>query len=143
MWAKVGGELLQLHTTEPEYYYNTCALRVGLALSELGVDYSNAIGAAQYDNVNVLLNGYAILSANAMTAFMRDLLGEPTYRSYDEHVENAQPDDIIFHGGMLPDSEDAHVGICQGVDNESSNGITTMIWVLNSMSSQEPESSKF
>ena len=32
VWEKVGGELFQLHTTKPEYYYNKCALRVSLAL---------------------------------------------------------------------------------------------------------------
>lgn len=150
IWQYAGGDCKREHEKEVEkftspagvydavaharngYYYNTCALRVSIALCNSDVDISSHRAANIDADPNSLPpHGYVILSANRMTSFFEAWLGCSSDFSGVAHYRYLNPgQDIICFGGLLEDDNDAHVGICQGTVGASANKISREVWIL-------------
>lgn len=137
VYEYVGGELYRLHLTS-DNYENSCALRVSVALSTLGDSLEGQTGAAQYDNVKHLKDGYAILGAANMTTYLTKKLGTPTYNSIAAYKDTKEEGDIIAFGGVNA-KNNAHVGIATGANLGSGGGLASSVWVLNRPSWMDPE----
>lgn len=128
VYEYVGGELERRHKNDPKgYYYYSCALRVSIALTTLGIDYTQAEGADLYDNVEHLYHGHAIVAVTHLRSFLTTILGAPTYTDSSMYKKEAESEDIIvFAGG-------GHSGICMWSewDKAGPYSFDEAIWVLN------------
>lgn len=91
--------------------------------------------------MNHVTNDTVILAAANITDFFRKLFGEPTYTNKDAYLAEHEPDNIIVHGGTGIGEDGKpynHVGISYGNNEKMSNGITSLIWVLNRKSWADP-----
>ena len=89
VWSYIGGWLYQEHLKEVEdnvpeqlrNYYNSCALRMSIALSSFGKDLKNEAGAMPIGagaNADALGGKtHVIIRARDMAAYVQKLLGDP------------------------------------------------------------------
>lgn len=138
VWSYIGGWLYQAHLKEiednvPEQlrnYYNSCALRMSIALSSFGKDLKNEAGAELIgDKANAdALGGktHVITRARDMAAYVQKLLGDPDYADgQDTGYCSPQPGDIIVFAGK------GHVGMCPGDNISIGSFLTGPIWLIN------------
>lgn len=136
VWALIGGWLNEKHLKEiaenvPEnkrQYYNSCALRVSIALSQFGYDLAGVRGAENILDGNAdVLGGkqHVLMKAADMVAFLYSLLGEPDYHGDGtDGYCTPQAGDIVIFGSS------GHTGMCPG-DHRSVGGfIAGDIWLL-------------
>lgn len=141
VYAYIGGWLNKAHLEEiannvpmnDRKYYDSCALRLSIALSSYGKDMENVPGTNHIlkDGNSAALGGrkHVILSAGSMANYLHKLLGEEDYTTYpfgdeEDGYFTPQPGDIIVfasnvHGGMSP-----------GGNDDVGGGFATPIWLL-------------
>ena len=129
VWKHIGGWLNDSHISGDTNYYNSCALRLSIALSSYGIDLNGAPGA---NNIGAKGNSQAlggkkhvIISAAQMATYLRTLLGTPDYPDDGENGYNPpQAGDIIVFG------DDLHVGMCPGNNTAVGSFISGPVWLL-------------
>lgn len=149
VWSHVGGEYYAVYAEEVRKYttdgvydeaahrkngdwYNSCALRVSVALAQSGIDLGDAQQTGMKGKTTVLPpEGYAIVAANGMTSFFASLLESASDFNVSSGYFFLNPgQDIICFGGKHANGGANHVGICQGTDGSSAGGITEKVWIL-------------
>ena len=146
VWAYIGGWLYQAHLKEikdnvPEQsrnYYNSCALRMSIALSSFGKDLKGEAGAELIgDKANADTIGgktHVITRARDMAAYVQKLLGDPDYPdAQDKGYCSPQPGDIIVFAG------NGHVGMCPGDNIFIGSFLTGPIWLINRSTLKDAE----
>lgn len=146
VWSYIGGWLYQAHLKEfednvPEQlrsYYNSCALRMSIALSSFGKDLKNETGAELIgDKANAgALGGktHVIIRARDMAAYVQKLLGDPDYADgQDTGYCSPQPGDIIVFAGK------GHAGMCPGDNISIGSFLTGPIWLINRATLKDAE----
>lgn len=149
VWSHVGGdyfdaynEEVQRFTTDGVYdeeahsengdWYNSCALRVSVALAQYGINLSDAQVTGMRGDATVLPpEGYAIVSASGMTAYFSTLFGvNSDFNERNNYLFLNPGNDIICFGGRHVNNGANHVGFCQGTDGASAGEITEKVWIL-------------
>lgn len=149
VWTHVGGQYLDAHNAEVKKYttngvydeethskegawYNSCALRVSVALAQSKIDIESAQVTGMKGKPDVLPpNGYAIVAASGMTTFFASQLGVGSdFNTRNDYLFLNPGQDIICFGGKHVNNGPNHVGICQGTDGSSAGGITEKVWIL-------------
>ena len=133
VWAYIGGWLNKQHIGQVNGYYDSCALRVSIALSQSGTslegvrDEEGRLAATNITLVNPPgdlgalnlgfideenpsnLRKHVVLSAAVMSKYFQDKYGKPDYSDIgDKGYSTPQPGDILFFGDSL------HTGIAPG-----------------------------
>lgn len=151
VWSYVGGDYLDAYneearrfTTDGHYnldahrengdWFNSCALRVSIALAQSGINLSAAQVTGMRGDATVLPpEGYAIVAASGMTEFFaseRCFGVASDFDAQSSYFFLNPGQDIICFGGRHVNNGAKHVGICQGIDGESAGGITEKVWIL-------------
>ncbi|MCD8062893.1 MAG: T6SS effector amidase Tae4 family protein [Akkermansiaceae bacterium] len=138
VWGYIGGWLNKAHLKEisdkvPEIqrsYYNSCSLRMSIALSSFGKDLKDEAGAENIGNEGnfAALGGkkHVLIRAKDMATYLKKLLGEPDYpNSQNEGYSTPQPDDIVVFAG------NGHVGMCPGNNISVGSFMVGTIWLLH------------
>ncbi|GKI07418.1 MAG: T6SS effector amidase Tae4 family protein [Akkermansia sp.] len=146
VWSYIGGWLYQAHLKEiednvPEQlrsYYNSCALRMSIALSSFGKDLKNEAGAMPIGaeaNADALGGKtHVIIRARDMAAYVQKLLGDPDYADgQDTGYCSPQPGDIIVFAGK------GHAGMCPGDNISIGSFLTGPIWLINRATLKDAE----
>lgn len=141
VYAYIGGWLDRVHLKESadnvpmaeRQYYNSCALRLSIALSKYGYNLAGVPGANnirpdEKDGGNAEALGgrkHVIISAGNMAAHLRTIFGEPDYNGNGEDgYSTPQEGDIVIFGNKT------HVGMCPGDDASVGSFICGDIWLL-------------
>lgn len=129
VWASIGGWLNDSHVSKDPNYYNSCALRLSIALSGYGIDLNGAPGANNIgkEGNSEALGGrkHVIISAAQMATHLHTLLGTPDYPGDgDDGYCTPQKGDIVVFGN------DLHVGMCPGDDTAIGSFISGPVWLL-------------
>ena len=141
VYAYIGGWLNRSHLKEiadnvpmaERQYYDSCALRLSIALSKYGYNLAGALGANdikpdEKDGGNAEALGgrkHVIISARNMAAHLRTIFGEPDYNGNGEDgYSTPQEGDIVIFGNKN------HVGMCPGDNASVGSFICGDIWLL-------------
>lgn len=133
VWATIGGWLNQQHVNQIEGYYDSCALRVSIALSRSGTSLAGVKdegGKLAATNITLInppgnlgalnpdyteggdtsnLYKHVVLSAAVMSKYFKDKYGKPDYADIgDDGYCTPQEGDILFFGDSI------HTGIAPG-----------------------------
>lgn len=160
VWSHVGGQYFAAYDAEVKKYttdgvydeethseqgtwYNSCALRVSIALAQSGIDLGDAQVTGMKGKTTVLPpEGYAIVAASGMTTFFASLFESASdFNVRSGYLFHNPGQDIICFGGRHVNNGPNHVGICQGTDGSSAGGITEKVWILYRPTWGEPVNS--
>lgn len=159
VWAYVGGDFLAAHEAEKKQYtqngvydevahklrgawYNTCALRVSVGLSDSGIVLKDEQNLGMKGDAHLGPDGRAIVAASTMTKYFERTFGAADFAS-SEHYKYGDPaNDTICFGGSHLNSPSGHVGFGTDTKAASGGGITEKIWILHRSTWGEPEQSK-
>lgn len=152
VWAAIGGWLNEKHLEAYDSegvpdtshdYYNSCALRLSIALNNAGYDLSKAAGANNILTGNSdVLNGnkHVIISASQMLIYLQGIFSDTHYTTtdYDAEtllegmLESKKGDCFIF-------AASGHVGIATYDDRSMGNHSTEPLWLIKRTTWGNPE----
>ncbi len=148
VWEYVGGKLYEEHLNDThEYYQDTCALRLSIALGVFGVPIASIAGVTYKLSGHNNVTGETervILRADDMNAQLTEFFGIKSFTSWDLYAASPEKSDsdILLRAGP------GHVGICRG-GNKNSSGLAgqtyqnDMYWLIWRASFDDPTSSEY
>lgn len=164
VWEYVGGGLFQAHKDEMKKYtdaqgnydqtahsnddnaswYNTCALRVSVALSDSGINLKGLHNHGVKGDHHLGPDGASIVAASVMTSYFENTLGAADFStSADYKYQNPGKDTVCFGGRHAQEAGGhPHTGFEVGKNNVIGGGITEKVWILHRPTWGEPEQSK-
>ncbi len=152
VWEYVGGGLFQEHTDEMKKYtdengfydetahrnddqaswYNTCALRASIALSDFGINLKGWQNLGVQGDKHLGTDGAAIVAASVMTSFFEKTFGNADFIAAKDYKYLNPGNDSICFGGRHSQENGGHrhVGFDLGIYGIAGGGITEKVWIL-------------
>lgn len=108
VYTYIGGFLNVENKNPNPDYQDSCALRLSIAFSRYGTDFSGEAGAVniKYGNKNSIGGkSHVVITARSMLSFQKRKLGAPTYSNFEDYEKDDHCDEILIWG------DTGHVGM--------------------------------